>query len=289
MVKLFEKFTVNNVSTNLNKINAKVALSHSRPFPHISLLSHYQFSKRFVKIFPNGGIEGGYTKMICSMIDFSFVRSLVAHLYSVFGPPCYDPVTLFLLDLFRYVDGFQHMSDFLDTLHDDRGRGYRTYAGIQEHIPCEATFSHFRSVHVGESLYNDIFHVLVDIFHRLKMITFNVCCHDGTLYPTWARYRGCCHHCDLCQSITIRDITDKVKDRIMYRVDNLAHGTLDKECRVYTDCPNVYFPNDVERPKIELFAFRLGFCDEPTLEQRNTAALFGVADVLENQHLVFLL
>jgi hypothetical protein len=43
---------------------------------------------------------------------------------------------------------------------------------------------------LGESLYNEIFHVLVDIFHQLEMITFNILAHDGTLYPSWARYKG---------------------------------------------------------------------------------------------------
>lgn len=33
-------------------------------FPNINL-------KRFVKIFPNGGIQGGYCRMITSLIDFS--------------------------------------------------------------------------------------------------------------------------------------------------------------------------------------------------------------------------
>ena len=113
--------------------------------------------------------------MITSLIDFSFIRSLVAHRYSNNGPPCYDPPSLFLLDLFRYIDGHQHMSQFLEVLHDkDRGRAYRIYAGISmDHIPREGTFSHFR-LHLGESLYNEIFHVLVDIFHQLEMITFKI-------------------------------------------------------------------------------------------------------------------
>jgi hypothetical protein len=49
----------------------------------LSLLSNYQFKKQFVKIMPNGDIQGGYTKMIISLIDFSFVRSLTAHSYSI--------------------------------------------------------------------------------------------------------------------------------------------------------------------------------------------------------------
>ena len=73
--------------------------------------------------------------MITSLIDFSFIRSLVADCYSEYGPPCYDPPSLFLLDLFRYIDGYQNMSKFLELLRDnDRGRFYRTHAGILDDI-----------------------------------------------------------------------------------------------------------------------------------------------------------
>jgi len=296
MVSHFKKFTINNVSKKLNKINFKISVSHQKPCPTLSLLSFYRFKKRFVKVLPNGSVQGGYAKMITSLIDFSFIRSLVAHRYSPFGPPCYDPPSLFLIDLFRYIDGHQHMSQFLKVLHDkDRGRAYRIYAGISmDHIPCEGTFSYFR-LHLGESLYNEIFHVLVDIFHQLEMITFKILAHDGTLYPTWARYKGCTYFCDQCASITVEDVIGKVKNRILYRpvvdhnrvnLNNLSKNNLGSESRVYTECPSDRFPEDVKKPKIELFAFRLAFADgEISEEQKNTAKLFRVKEDLDKQHL----
>ncbi|EFK05570.1 conserved hypothetical protein [delta proteobacterium NaphS2] len=167
-----EKFTIDSVTRKLNEINSKISLSHQKPFPNLRLLSHYAFKKRPLKILPNGDIEGGYAKMIASLIDFSFIRSLVAHCYSIKAPPCYDPPSIFLTDLFRYVDGFQYMSQFLKVVRDpERGVAYRDYAGFIEDIPCEGTFSNFRS-RLGETLYIDIFHVLVDIFRELQMITF---------------------------------------------------------------------------------------------------------------------
>lgn len=282
-----QEFTISTISKKLNQINLKISLSHQRPFPHGSLLSHYHFKKRFVQIFPNGDIQGGYVRMITSLIDFSFIRSLVAHAYSVWGPPCYDPPSLFLLDLFRYVDGYQEMSQFLLLLRDeDRGRPYRSYAGISmDHLPCEATFSHFR-IRLGENLYNEIFHVLVDLFHQLQMITFKILTHDGTLYPTWARYKGCTYFCDQCSSITVTDVIAKVRNRILYRLNNLSKNNLGSEVRVYTDCPSHRFPQEVEKPKIELFALKLAFSDgELTQEQKNTALLFGVQQELDRQHL----
>ena len=50
--------------------------------------------------------------------------------------------------------------------------------------------------------------------------------------------------------------------------------------------PQYPLPEDVKKPKIELFAFRLAFSDgEPTEEQRNTAILFGVEEELHKQGL----
>ena len=293
MVNPLKKFTVANVSRNLNEINPQISLSHQKPFPNLSLLSHYEFKKRFVKILPNGDIQGGYAKMITSLIDFSFIRSLVAHRYSIKGPPCYDPPSIFLTDLFRYVDGYQHMSQFLKLLRDkERGRAYRKYAGISNHkIPCEATFSNFRA-RLRENLYNDIFHVLVNIFRQLEMITFKILAHDGTLYPTWARYKGCTYFCDQCHAITVPDVIDRVKNRILYRLNKLADNSLGSEIRVKAPCPSDRFPEknkagkEIKRPRIELFACRLAFADgKLSEEQKNTAIFFGVEDELRKQNL----
>jgi hypothetical protein len=293
MVNPFEKFTVANVSRKLNEINPEISLLHQKLFPNLSLLSHYEFKKRFIKIMPNGDIQGGYAKMIISLIDFSFIRSLVAHRYSIKGPPCYDPPSLFLIDLFRYLDGFQNMSQFLELLRDkDRGRAYRKYAGISmDNIPCEGTFSNFRA-RLGENLYNEIFHVLVRIFHQLEMITFKILAHDGTLYPTWARYKGCTYFCDQCASITVENVIGKVRNQILYRLNNLSNNNLGSEIRVKAPCPSHRFPEknkngkEIKRPKIELFACRLAFADgELSEEQKNTAILFGVEDELRKQNL----
>ncbi|MGP8337823.1 MAG: transposase [Methanosarcinaceae archaeon] len=293
MVNPLEKFTIANVSKKLNEINPNISLSHQKPFPNLSLLSHYQFKKRFVKIMPNGDIQGGYAKMIISLIDFSFIRSLVAHRYSIKGPPCYDPPSLFLIDLFRYLDGYQNMSQFLELLRDkDRGRAYRKYAGISmDDIPCEGTFSNFRA-RLEENLYNEIFHVLVSIFHQVEMISFKILAHDGTLYPTWARYKGCTYFCDQCHAITVPDVINRVKNRILYRLNKLADNNLGSEIRVKAPCPSDRFPEkdrkgkEIKRPRIELFACRLAFVDgELSEEQRNTAILFGVEDELTKQNL----
>ena len=292
MVNPFKKFTFDNITQELNEINPEISLSNQRPFPNLHLLSHYDFKKRPVKILPNGDIEGGYAKMIASLIDFSFIRSVVAHCYSIKAPPCYDPPSIFLTDLFRYVDGFQYMSQFLKVVRDpERGLAYRDYAGFIENVPCEGTFSNFRA-RLGESLYMEIFHVLVDIFRKLQMITCNILAHDGTLYPTWARYKGCTYFCHDCEAITVEGIRKKVKNRILSRLNKIDENNLGSEIRVYTACPSERFPEknrkgkEIKRPKVELFACKLAFSDgDVPLEQRNTAILFGVNEELERQDL----
>jgi hypothetical protein len=154
MVSPFERFTVGHVSKKLNQINLEVSLAHPKPFPKRHLLSNYRFNKRFVEILPDGSIRGGYPKMITSLVDFSFIRSLVAHRYAQIGPPCYDPPSIFLIDLFRYLDrGYFNGNDLLSLLRDeDRGRAYRTYAGFHlQNLPCEATLSNTSAINATPS------------------------------------------------------------------------------------------------------------------------------------------
>jgi len=79
---------------------------------------------------------------VTSLVDFSFVRSIVTHKYCLTGF-AYDPVSLFLLELFRYLEKYPSMKDFVEVVRDrDKGRHYRLYASIQyPHLPCEATFT----------------------------------------------------------------------------------------------------------------------------------------------------
>ena len=282
----FHKFTLPNIAKSLNKINHNISAFHQKLFPKPNLLSRYIFRKRFVFVDPRGDVQGGFACMIISLIDFTFVRSMAADAYSIFGPSCYDPATLFLLDLFRYVDDHPDMSAFLTVLRDEkRGSEYRKYAGIIEDIPSEGTFSNFRK-RIGEKRYNDIFHVLVGIFHDLDMVTFKILSHDGTLYPTWARYKGCTYFCEQCSKITVQDVTEKIRNRILYRLTHMPENSLGADIRVYAECPSDRFPKDVEKPKIELFSCRLAFsAGELSQEQSNTAIFFGVKDELDRQQL----
>jgi len=198
------------------------------------------------------------------------------------SPPAYDPVSLFLLELFRYIDRHQNMDKFLEILRDqERGRAYRKYAGIAGQIPTKGTFSNFKA-RLGVKLYNEIFHVLVDIFHRLQMISFKVIAHDGTLFPTRARYKGCTWFSDKCSCIDIHDIIFRVKRQIMYRLNNLNKVNLDKAFKIKWECP--FIPEKILKkpPKVEVLSMKLGYADgEPSQNQIHTAMLFGVKEELD--------
>ena len=186
-------FSIGSVIKKLNHIHCQISNKHNRPFPKPEAfwLSKYIYEHRYIRIHDDGRIEGGLSRFVSSPVDFSFIRSIVAHKYSVFGV-AYDPVSLFLLELFRYIEKYPDMKTFLSVVHDqERGRHYRLYAGINNsNIPCEATFTNFKK-RLGEDLYNQIFHVLVEIAERLGFLSYKIIATDGTLFPTNARYKGC--------------------------------------------------------------------------------------------------
>jgi len=86
-VTTLDQFTLDAISDRLNTIDLQIALSHTTPFPRPHILSNYSFQRRSVILHPNGLIHGGYCNLVYSLIDFSFIRSLVAHCYSTKGPP----------------------------------------------------------------------------------------------------------------------------------------------------------------------------------------------------------
>ena len=142
-------FSLSNMAGRFSLVNADVNHECQKPFPKPKeqMLSWYEHKNRWVKIRPNGYLN--MARLLTSLIDFTFIRSLVADAYSKEGPPGYDPVSLFLCELFRWLEDFRFMKHFGNKLHD-KYNGACSYAGIREGpIPGEATFSHFR-VLLGE-------------------------------------------------------------------------------------------------------------------------------------------
>jgi len=275
-------FTVGSIVKKLNRIRVHLNSKHSRPFPKPRKfwLSAYAYNRRYIKIHPDGRIVGGLPRFVSSLVDFSFVRSIVAHTYSAHGF-AYDPVSLFLLELFCYLEKYPNMKSFVEVVRDrEKGKHYRLYAGIHySHLPCQATFSNLKK-RLGPELYNEIFHVLVEIAELLGFLSYKILAIDGTLFPTNARYKGCTYFCNQCKSIEFKGLIAKVRRRILYRLADPTRIVPGREIRIKLECPSPNFPKEVKRPKVQLFTLAL----EPAKPEKPGLfkLLFGLKDELEN-------
>jgi hypothetical protein len=190
------------------------------------------------------------------------------------------------LDLFRHLEKFPDMKTFVEDLHDwERGKNFRLYAGItSKDIPCEATFTNFKE-RLGEELYNQIFHVLVEIAERLGFISYKIIATDGTLFPTNARYKGCTWFEGECNCIEFIGIIENVRRRVHYRLNHPDEEALHKEIRIKVECPSSRFPVDakIQRPKVEVLTLALQQADpeKPSIFNQ----IFGVQEELQRENL----
>jgi hypothetical protein len=272
------------VIRKLNEIRIAINLQHQQPFPksRSRLLSYYCFVPRRIKINPSGEIAGGLARFVTSLIDFSFVRSICASAYSSRGGHAYDPVSLFLLELFRYLEKFPDLKTFLSVVRDEeKGKHYRLYAGIScSHIPCEADFTHLKD-RLEEDLYIEISQVLLEIVRLLGFLSFNILSTDGTLFPSYSHYKGCTYFCEECKSIEFKGLIENVRRRILYKLQDPKRLALGREIKVRVDCPSTRFPEQILKPKVELLTLSLKIADP---EQPNPfSKIFGVQEVL-NPH-----
>ena len=112
-------FEIGSVIRKLNHVHCQISDKHQIPFPKPEAfwLSKYVCERRYIRIHDDGRIEGGLSRFVSSLVDFSFIRSIVAHRYSLVGD-AYDPVSLFLLDLFRHLEKYPNMKAFVEALQD---------------------------------------------------------------------------------------------------------------------------------------------------------------------------
>jgi hypothetical protein len=128
-LKNIAPFTVGSITKKLNRIRVQINTKYNRPFPkpRFFWLSEYTYKRRYIKIHSDGRILGGLSRFVSSLVDFSFLRSIVAHKYSFIGF-AYDPVSLFMLELFRYLEKYPNMKNFLEVVYDrEKGKHYRLY------------------------------------------------------------------------------------------------------------------------------------------------------------------
>ena len=192
-------------------------------------------------------------------------------------------------DIFRWLESLSSMKDFCKILHDRfNGHPYRVYAGISEtHIPCEADFSNFRA-RIGEIRYTYIFACLVELLKMLDLVTARILSHDGTLVPTFARYRGCNYASKECAHIRVSgDFISKTRNRILKLLEEPGSIPIDKEMRSYAKCPKGTLPNDVKPPSIQVCAYKLLPYNEDAFDEKDqTTKLFGVEEELKKHNLM---
>jgi len=279
-------FHLGNVIRKLNEIRIAINLQYQQTFPKSNsrLLSYYSFVPRRIKIKPSGEIAGGLSRFVTSLIDFSFVRSICASAYSSVGGHAYDPVSLFLLQLFQWLEKFPDLKTFLSVVRDEeKGKHYRLYAGISScHVPCEADFTHLKN-RLGEKLYTQIAQVLVEIVRLLGLLSFSILSTDGTLFPSYSHYKGCTYFCKECHSIEFKGLIENVRRRILYKLQEPTRVALGREIKVRVDCPSTRFPEDIQKPRVELLTLSLKIADP---EQPNPFnKIFGVEEELKAQGL----
>ena len=265
-----------------DEINRK--LYQPFPKPPGFFLSHYEYIRRFVEI----SSQGYYSKckLITTLFNWAFIRSLVASEYSVWGPPCYDPCTVFLLDVFRVLDNFPSIGKFCNTLADrDAGRSYRTYSGITDSIPSEGTFTNHRKK-IGPKKYDTIHSILVQIAYELHMVTGRIISFDGCLFRSHAKYKGCTYADKGCNEIRVNgDFIQKTRYRILDMLKDLDNLVLGKERRSFSHCLGDNFPEDTKPPSIEVVAWKLVNYEQESHDP-STEKLLGIEKELRECNLM---
>lgn len=78
-------FAIGSVIRKLNHIHCQISAKHQIPFPKPGAFwrSKYVYERRCIRIHDDGRLERSLSRFVSSPVDFSFVRSIVAHKYSL--------------------------------------------------------------------------------------------------------------------------------------------------------------------------------------------------------------
>lgn len=133
---------------------------------------------------------------------------------------------------------------------------------------------------LGEALYNQILHVLVEIAELFGLLSYKIIATDGTLFHSNSRYKGCTHFCPECKFIEFKGVIGNVRHRVLYRLQNPEKIVPGKDIRIKLPCPSPNFPDDVQQPKVEVLTLTLDEADpeEPSIFNR----IFGLEKELHH-------
>jgi hypothetical protein len=82
---------------------------------------------------------------------------------------------------------------------------------------------------LGEELYNNIFHVLLETVKLLGFLPYKIRATDGTLFPTNARYKGCTYFCDEYKTMDFKGLIENDRRRIFDRLTELVTSLSGKQ------------------------------------------------------------
>jgi len=284
----------------------KLLLPSYLPFPKDSSrwLSHYRYILPTQDDFLSPKLLKDPIGLTTKLVDFSWLRYLLADTYSKEGGHCYDPVSLFLLRTFAPMDGYTRTSRFVSDLNDpEKGSKYRKLAGVSPaNIPSQMSFTNFekrinqqdrKNPHLKK--YEEIIQTLNIIFHKVGLITYRILSTDGKLFPSFARYKGCTYHQGTsCLSIQTQGIFSRIKQSVSAVLAQYPLIKLGKTYQISIQCPHPNFPlNDskgkpLKKPKICVFEYCFMAADgtPPDLED-STITFLGIREKLAQFDLSF--
>jgi hypothetical protein len=271
----------------------------SLPFPKAPSrwLSHYEYVPPGPEEWLSPYLLQDRFLLTCKLLDFSFLRPLLADTYGKAGGLCYDPVSLFLLSCAAQMEGYLHMADFVKVLHHpQKGPYYWKPTGIvPPHIPCQMTFTHFRDRINQQSTktpslkkYEQIMQILAWIFYTVGLVTYRLLATDGCLFPSAACYKGCAHHQgETCQNVHVEGLLTRMRQSLSAVLAHYPHLKLGKTYLLSIECPQEEYPdkdthgNPLKRPTIRLFQYRFLPQDDPAQDREDpTLKLLGLEEKL---------
>ncbi len=187
-------FSLPELVKKAEELNQETRRTYTTAFPKDPkrLLSHYRFEPRPIRFTSEGEVEGGLSFLLGSLFDFSFTRSIFAPSYSKERGHCFDPASLFFLELASKVDEYPDCASFCkDIRQQEKGRSYRLLAGIEDSIPGEDDLCHSR-YRVGTGPLNETMNIFVRFLMEFGLIRAALLSTDGQLEPSHSRYKRLC-------------------------------------------------------------------------------------------------
>jgi len=122
-----------------------------------------------------------FLRKVAEVVDFSFVRNKVKHLYSHTGKPSVDPVVLIKIMLIGYLYGIVSERRLMQEIQVNLA--YRYFIGytMEEDIPDHSTLSRNRNERFKDSTFQELFDEIVFQCQKYGLVSGEDISFDSTL------------------------------------------------------------------------------------------------------------